>query len=81
MRLRDGLLDDNKTVQDWQFLLKNIVSPQNLADFNDAMRLFPDNASCHEFNKQKLIELNNPLTKLVALNRPARAKNESFMSE
>ena len=51
-RLRDGLLDDKKTYEDWQFLLQNVVTPQKLIEFADAMRLFPDNASCHEFNKK-----------------------------
>ena len=41
------------------------------------MRLFPDNASCHEFNKKKLIEINKPITKLQAVNRPTRARNFS----
>ncbi len=62
---------------DWQFLLQNVVTPQNLIEFSDAMRLFPNNASCHEFNKKKLMELAKPITKLNAVNRPTRAKNYS----
>ena len=46
-RLREGMIDQKKTYDDWKFLLRNVVTNQNLKSFEKALRLFSDNASCH----------------------------------
>jgi hypothetical protein len=54
-----------------------------LNEFKNAIRLFSDNASCHEYNAQKLKELKQPITKIVAKNYSARARSiseENFSS-
>jgi ATP-dependent DNA helicase PIF1 len=76
-RLRDGMLDDEQTYHDWKFLLKNEITPSNLPEFQEAIRLFPDNHSCNQFNTDKLNEIKKPITKFVASNHPQRAKQLS----
>jgi ATP-dependent DNA helicase PIF1 len=76
-RLREGLLDDTQTLIDWQFILKNRVTPINILQFANVIRLYPDNASCHKLNSDKLIGLQSAITKITALNSPQRVKNLS----
>ena len=73
-RLRDGMLDDKQTIEDWKFLLKYKVQPSRLAEFQNVVRLFSDNASCHQYNSQKIIDLKMPITKITAKNSASRAK-------
>jgi ATP-dependent DNA helicase PIF1 len=82
-RLREGMIDDEKTLEDWKFLLKNKVTPNKLLEFENAIRLFSDNASCHDYNASKLKELKQPITKLVAKNSSSRvrsANDDNFSS-
>ena len=53
-RLRERMLDDTITCEDWNFILKNQVTPAKLKYFEKAIRLFSDNASCHEYNSQMI---------------------------
>ena len=75
-RLRMGLIDDAQTLLDWKFVLKNRITPTNILQFNDALRLFPNNSLCH-FNAAQLIKLQNPICKLSAVNNPLRGRNYS----
>ncbi len=71
------MIDDAQTLEDWKFILKNKVRHEKLNEFKNAIRLFSDNASCHEYNTQKLKELKQPITKIVAKNSSARARSIS----
>jgi hypothetical protein len=72
-RIRDGL-NDKETVNDWQFLLKRLIRPSLLEEFKDAIRLFPDNYTCNQYNNDKLKELKMPICKIRAINKPESAK-------
>jgi len=72
-RLRDGVFDE-KSIEDWKFLLKNQVSPSKLEQFTDAIRLFTTNQACSDYNNMKLKELNQSIYKLIAINTPSAAK-------
>ena len=76
-RMRDGMTDDKQTIVDWKFILKNKVTPDKLKEFINAIRLFSDNASCYEYNSQKLKELKQPITKIIAKNSSTRARSIS----
>ncbi|CAF1035540.1 unnamed protein product [Brachionus calyciflorus] len=54
-RLRNGVNDD-KTMDDWKFLLKRQLQPLNQAEFSDAIRLFCENSACTKYNHDKLKE-------------------------
>jgi hypothetical protein len=73
-RLRDGI-NDEETVNDWKFLLKRIVKPNLLEEFKDAIRLFLDNATCNQYNNDKLKQLKMPICKIQAINKPESARN------
>ena len=74
-RIRSGCLDLEQNAKDWNFILKNQISPSNQEEFKDALRLFPDNQSCNEYNFQKLKNICNPITRLEAVNHPKRIRN------
>jgi ATP-dependent DNA helicase PIF1 len=76
-RLRNGMVDDNQTLEDWQFLLNNIPTPQKLIHFKNAIRLFSDNASCHAYNAQMLNSLNKPITRITTNNTRSVARKAS----
>jgi ATP-dependent DNA helicase PIF1 len=76
-RLRDGMTDDNRTLEDWKFLLRNSVTNEKLIEFKDAIRLFSDNASCHAYNSNMLKSLNKPITRILATNSKSIAKRAS----
>ncbi len=65
---------DEKSIEDWKFLLKNQVSPSKLEQFTDAIRLFTTNQACSDYNNMKLKELNQSIYKLIAINTPSAAK-------
>lgn len=75
-RIRNGVNDD-KTIEDWKFLLKREIKPNNLDEFVDALRLFPDNSTCNKYNHAKLKDLNMPICRLTAENNPSIARNLS----
>ena len=82
-RLRYGMINDEQTYHDWKFLLKNQVTPLRLEEFENATRLFADNASCHDYNAQIIKSLNQPIAKFSAINNPARlvkADEDAFSS-
>ena len=74
LRLRNRV-DNDQTVEDWKFILKRKITPLLLEEFDDAIRLFPDNASCANYNNQKLKQLKNPICKLTASNSSSYARN------
>ncbi|CAF0924316.1 unnamed protein product [Brachionus calyciflorus] len=53
-RLRNGVNDD-KTIEDWKFLLKREIKPNNLEEFVDAFRLFPDNSDFFQITVTNII--------------------------
>jgi hypothetical protein len=73
-RIRDGLNED-ETENDWKFLLKRLVKPNLLEEFQDAIRLFPDNSTCNQYNNDKLKQLKMPICKIQAINKPDSARN------
>ena len=58
-------------------MLKNITSPTKLEQFQNALRLLPDNESCHKYNIEQIIKLKTPITKLLNVNSPMRGRNYS----
>jgi ATP-dependent DNA helicase PIF1 len=76
-RARNGMKDKNFIESDWKFLLRNKKTPASLELFNNAVRLFMDNQSCHNYNAEKLKSLNSPITCIKAKNSPLRVKNLS----
>ncbi len=75
LRLRNMDASDSQLEDDWKFILKNVETPESLSRFADAIRLFPDNASCNAYNAEKLKSLNSPITLLQAKNTNSRCKN------
>jgi hypothetical protein len=73
-KIRNGENNDG-TIDDWKFLLKRQIQPNNQDDFKDAIRLFCDNSACMQYNHDKLRELNSPICRLSAENYPAVARN------
>ena len=55
-RIRNAV-KDSKTADDWQFLLKNEYNAQKAVNFTNALRLYADNNSCHQFNRAKIVSL------------------------
>ena len=53
IRIRNGVFD-NKSEADWKFLLERQISPNRIEEFKDAIRLFPDRASCSKYNNENL---------------------------
>ena len=43
-------MDNDQAALDWEFILKRKITPVLLEEFEDAIRLFPDNASCDNYN-------------------------------
>jgi ATP-dependent exoDNAse (exonuclease V) alpha subunit len=74
IRIRNGIYDE-LSERDWQFLLERQALPNRLEKFKDAIRLFPDRASCASYNNQKLKLLNMPIFKSKAKNSPAYARS------
>ncbi|RNA33424.1 ATP-dependent DNA helicase PIF1, partial [Brachionus plicatilis] len=71
-RIRDGVFDD-KSINDWKFLLKREVKPNMETAFKDAIRLFPDNAtsvneppSARSIDEENFYELKNTIN--IAIN-------------
>ncbi|RNA10969.1 ATP-dependent DNA helicase PIF1 [Brachionus plicatilis] len=73
-RLRNAI-NDEKTIDDWNFLLKRKVAPCHEEEFKDAIRLFPDNKLCSNYNNKKLKELKMPICRLTTENSTSAAKN------
>ncbi|CAF1021187.1 unnamed protein product [Brachionus calyciflorus] len=51
--------------------------PNNLDEFVDALRLFPDDSTCYKYNHAKLKDLNMPICRFTAENNPSIARNFS----
>lgn len=74
LRLRNGIYDQ-KSEEDWKFLLQRQSLPNRLEEFKDAIRLFPDRASCSKYNNEKLKLLKMPIFKCHAKNTPSYARS------
>ena len=74
LRCRNGIFNE-QTVLDWKFLLERQALPKHEEEFKDAIRLFPDRASCSKFNNDKLRQLKMPIFKSSAKNTPAYARS------
>ena len=57
-RIRNAVNDEN-TINDWKFLLKNEYTVEKANKFKNALRLYSDNQSCDKYNKDKIISLSN----------------------
>ena len=57
-RIRNAVNDEN-TINDWKFLLKNEYTVEKANKFKNALRLYSDNKSCDKYNKDKIISLSN----------------------
>jgi hypothetical protein len=71
-RLRNGISDE-KTVDDWKFLMQQKMTPVLLEQFKDAIRLFPENSSCMKYNHEKLKQLKMPICQCKSINNPSSA--------
>jgi hypothetical protein len=76
LRMRNMDASDSQLEDDWNFLLKNVETPESLSRFADATHLFPGNASCNAYNAEKLKSLNSPKT-LLSLDRLLNIKKVS----
>jgi ATP-dependent DNA helicase PIF1 len=74
LRLRNGVFNA-ETELDWKFLLQRQVLPRHEEEFKEAIRLFPDRASCSKFNNEKLKQLKMPIFKTSAKNTPFYARS------
>jgi hypothetical protein len=57
-RIRNAVNDEN-TINDWKFLLKNEYTVEKANKFKNALRLYSDNQSCDKHNEDKIISLSN----------------------
>ena len=76
-RHREG----NVTLDDWNMLAQrqfHLLPPEEQALFQDATRLYTTNRATDEYNLRKLIELNNPIVKLISENTGTGAASASF---
>lgn len=55
-RIRNAVNDQN-TINDWCFLLKNEFTIEKAKNFSNALRLYSDNTSCEQYNRNKIISL------------------------
>ncbi|RNA42465.1 hypothetical protein BpHYR1_020045 [Brachionus plicatilis] len=53
------------------------MKPNNLDEFVEAIRLFPDNSTCNKYNNPKLKDLNMPICRLTAENNQWISRNLS----
>jgi len=66
----EDLRNNKVTLQDWRLLSSRVrarlVGKEDLTLFDTALRIFPKKAEVHDFNRQRLIELNNPVINVYA---------------
>ncbi|RNA07297.1 ATP-dependent DNA helicase pif1, partial [Brachionus plicatilis] len=74
-RCRNG----ENTVEDWQLLLENSVSPTNIQKFSDATKLFFENDKVDTYNNQKL-SYNLNLTKRLPSDQCNGLSNQLYIS-
>ena len=65
-RIRNAVNDEN-TINDWKFLLKNEYTLERANNFKNALRLYSDNQSCDKYNKDKIISLSNLIFNLILI--------------
>ena len=74
-RLRNG----ESTLADWEHLKTRFVSPSNINQFEDSLRIFPLNEQVNSTNAIKITMLNSPITHLLAHN--SKSKGNSLDSD
>ncbi len=57
-RIRNAVNEEN-TMNDWKFILKNKYTVDKANKFKNALRLYSDNQSCDKYNTDKIISLSN----------------------
>uniref|UniRef100_A0A8D9E7N4 ATP-dependent DNA helicase n=1 Tax=Cacopsylla melanoneura TaxID=428564 RepID=A0A8D9E7N4_9HEMI len=74
--LLDRLSVGQSTLEDWQVLMtreKSRLLRNEIAEFRDCLRLFPNNASVAAYNLQKLESLSQPVARISSDNNNAEA--------
>ncbi len=72
-RLRNG----ESTQEDYDLLMTRVPSEHNRLAFKNAVRIFNGNESVDNYNVEKLININQPITEIIALNSNKNAKVSS----
>ena len=69
-RLRNG----ESTIDDYNTLIKRIPTTLNSEAFVNATRIFNDNESVDNYNMERLIALNQPITQIICENSSGKAR-------
>jgi len=69
-RIRNG----ESTQEDYDLLMTRVPSEQTRIAFENAIRIFNDNESVDNYNAEKLSDLKNPITEIIAANSNSKAK-------
>lgn len=77
MKLIPRLRNGESTLDDYNLLLKRIQTAFNSESFSNATRIFNDNESVDDYNMERLIAINRPITQIFCENSNSKSKSGS----